>query len=124
MSRNDNILCVPIIHLWDAAAEDLLAAAGESVSAGDGASIDAPHMDVGASTGHYITLHTDTHTQGLIQFLEHFRFIYTGINLLLGFMKGKNFNQEAFFSKLVMVSIKQKLIPCQDLYKGKLTFKL
>ncbi len=62
MSRNDNILCVPIIHLWDAAAEDLLAAASESVGAGDGASIDAPHMDVGASTGHYITLHTDTHT--------------------------------------------------------------
>lgn len=59
VSCNDNILCVPLVHLWHTAAEDLLAAAGEGVGAGDGASINAPHMDVGASTGHDITLHPD-----------------------------------------------------------------
>lgn len=63
VSCNDNILCVPLVHLWDAAAEDLLAAAGEGVGAGDGASINAPHMDVGASTGHYIALHPQSHNQ-------------------------------------------------------------
>lgn len=104
MSRNDNILCVPIIHLWDAAAEDLLAAAGESVGAGDGASIDAPHMDIGASTGHYITLHTDT--QGHIQFLEHFSFILRH-QFIMRIHKRKEFKSGgSFVSKVVMVSLK------------------
>lgn len=100
MSRNDNILRVPLIHLRDAAAEDLLAAAGESVGAGDGASIDAPHMDVGASTGHYITLHTDTKGfESLIQFIVHF-FI-----LRPQFIRRIHKRQEALSFPVAMVSL-------------------
>lgn len=50
MSGDDDVLRVPLVHLGDAAAQDLLAAAGEGVRAGDGAAIDAPHVDVGART--------------------------------------------------------------------------
>lgn len=81
-----------------------MAAAGESVGAGDGASIDAPHMDIGASTGHYITLHTDT--QGHIQFLEHFSFILRH-QFIMRIHKRKEFKSGgSFFSKVVMVSLK------------------
>ena len=47
MPSNDDVLRVPLIHLRHAAAEDVLAAAREGVGAGDGAAVDAPHVDVG-----------------------------------------------------------------------------
>lgn len=56
MSGDDDVLRVPLVHLRHAAAQDLLAAAGEGVGAGDGAAVDAPHVDVGAGAGHDVPL--------------------------------------------------------------------
>lgn len=56
MSGHDHVLRVPLVHLGHAAAQDLLAAAREGVGAGDGAAVDAPHMDVGAGTRHDVPL--------------------------------------------------------------------
>lgn len=69
MSRDDNVLCVPLIHLRHTATEDLLATACESVGAGDGISIDAPHMNVSSSTGDYITLHSHTVFKSILFFM-------------------------------------------------------
>lgn len=60
MSGGDDVLRVPLVHLGHAAAQDLLAAAREGVGAGDGAAVDAPHVNVGAGAGHDVTLHTPT----------------------------------------------------------------
>lgn len=56
MSGDDDVLRVPLVHLRHAAAQDLLAAAGEGVGAGNGAAVDAPHVDVGAGAGHDVPL--------------------------------------------------------------------
>lgn len=62
VSCDNDVLRVPLVHLRHAAAQDLLAAAREGVGAGDGAAVDAPHVDVGAGTGHDVALHK--HTSG------------------------------------------------------------
>lgn len=56
VSGDDDVLRVPLVHLGHAAAEDLLAAAGEGIGAGDGAAVDAPHMDVGSRAGDDVAL--------------------------------------------------------------------
>lgn len=56
MSGGDDVLRVPLVHLRHAAAQDLLAAAREGVGAGDGAAVDAPHVDVGAGARHDVPL--------------------------------------------------------------------
>ena len=56
VSRDDDVLRVPLVHLRHAAAQDLLAAPGEGVGAGDGAAVDAPHVDVGSCTRHDVPL--------------------------------------------------------------------
>lgn len=56
MPRDDDVLCVPLVHLRHAAAHDLLAPARERVHAHDGVPVDAPHVDVRAGTGHDVPL--------------------------------------------------------------------
>lgn len=56
VSCHDDILCVPLVHLGHTAADDLLAPACECVHTHDRVAIDAPHMDVCASTGHNVPL--------------------------------------------------------------------
>lgn len=56
VSGDDDVLRVPLVHLRHAAAQDLLAAAREGVGAGDGAAVDAPHVDVGAGARHDVPL--------------------------------------------------------------------
>lgn len=56
MPGDNDVLRVPLVHLRHAAAEDLLAAASEGVGAGDGAAVDAPHVNVGARAGHDVPL--------------------------------------------------------------------
>lgn len=56
VSCDDDILCVPFVHLRHTAAQDLLAAPGERVSTSDGVAVNAPYVDVCSSTGHYISL--------------------------------------------------------------------
>lgn len=56
MPCHDDILRVPFIHLGHAAADDLLAPACEGVDAHNGVPVDAPHVDVCASTGHDVPL--------------------------------------------------------------------
>ena len=63
MSGDDDVLRVPLVHLRHAAAQDVLAAASEGVGAGDGAAVNAPHVDVGPSAGHYVSLLSHTHTR-------------------------------------------------------------
>lgn len=60
MSRHDDILGVPFIHLGHAAADDLLAPARERVHTHDGVPVDAPHMDGRASAGHDVPLRRTT----------------------------------------------------------------
>jgi len=60
VAGDDDVLRVPLVHLGHTAAQDLLAAAGEGVGAGDGAAVNAPHMNVGACTGHDVPLQTHT----------------------------------------------------------------
>lgn len=62
VAGDDDVLRVPLVHLRHAAAEDLLAAAGEGVGAGDGAAVDAPHVNVGARAGHDVPLCKHKHT--------------------------------------------------------------
>lgn len=61
VAGDDDVLRVPLIHLRHAAAEDLLTAAGEGVGAGDGAAVDAPHVNVRPRTGHDIPLWKSFH---------------------------------------------------------------
>lgn len=63
VSGHSDVLCVPLVHLWYAAAQDLLTAARESVGAGDGAAVDAPHVDVCACTRHNVPLHNKKNKQ-------------------------------------------------------------
>ena len=56
MSRDDDVLCVPLVHLRHAATDNLLAPACERVHTHDGVPVDAPHMDVCASAGHDVPL--------------------------------------------------------------------
>lgn len=56
MSGDDDVLRVPLVHLRHAAAQDLLTAAREGVGAGDGAAVNAPHVNVGACTRYNIPL--------------------------------------------------------------------
>lgn len=61
VSCDNNVLRIPLIHLWHVTAQDLLTASREGVSAGNGAAINAPHMNVCACTGHNIPLHKHKH---------------------------------------------------------------
>lgn len=61
VSSDDDVLRVPFVHLRHTAAQDLLAAPCEGVGAGDGAAVNAPHVNVCASTGHDIALHKHKH---------------------------------------------------------------
>ena len=75
VSCDNDILHVPLIHLRHAAAQDLLTAPCEGVSAGNGAAINAPHVNVGACTGHNIPLRTpktQKHTYFIRQPLHSF----------------------------------------------------
>lgn len=73
VSRHDDILRVPLIHLRHTAADNLLAPACECVHTHDRVPIDAPHVDVCASAGHnvplrkreFVTLFTELHSTGL-----------------------------------------------------------
>lgn len=56
MSCDDDVLCVPFVHLRHTAAQDLLAAPGECVGTSDRVAINAPYMDVRSSARHYISL--------------------------------------------------------------------
>lgn len=69
MSGDNDVLRVPLVHLRHAAAQDLLTASCEGVGAGDGAAVDAPHVNVRACTRHDIPLHKRKHTQTLLLFL-------------------------------------------------------
>ena len=62
VSGDDDVLRVPLVHLRHAAAQDVLAPAREGVSAGDGAAVDAPHVDVGPRARHDVTLHAQPNT--------------------------------------------------------------
>ncbi len=62
VSGDDDVLRVPLVHLRHAAAQDLLTAPCEGVGAGDGAAVNAPHVNVCARTGHNIPLHKHKHT--------------------------------------------------------------
>lgn len=64
---DNDVLHVPLVHLWHAAAQDLLAAPCEGVGTGNGASINAPHVNVRACTGYDIPLHRHKHTQFIMQ---------------------------------------------------------
>lgn len=56
MPRYDDILGVPLIHLWHETAHDLLASASEGVYTCSRAAINAPHVDVSASTRYNVSL--------------------------------------------------------------------
>lgn len=56
VSRDDDVLRVPFVHLGHAAAQDLLAASGEGVGTGDRVAVNAPYVDVCSSAGHYVSL--------------------------------------------------------------------
>lgn len=56
VSCDDDVLCVPFVHLRHTAAQDLLAAPGERVGTSDGVAVNAPYVDVCSGTGHYISL--------------------------------------------------------------------
>lgn len=62
MSGDDDVLRVPLVHLRHAAAQDLLTAPCEGVGAGDGASVNAPHVNVRAGTRHDVPLRKHKHT--------------------------------------------------------------
>lgn len=62
VSCDNDILHVPLIHLRHATAQDLLTAPCEGVSTGNGAAINAPHVNVRACTGHNVPLHRHRHT--------------------------------------------------------------
>lgn len=51
-----DVLCVPLVHLRHAAADNLLAPTCECVHTHDRVSIDAPHMDIGPGAGHNVPL--------------------------------------------------------------------
>lgn len=70
VAGDDDVLRVPLVHLRHAAAQDLLAASCEGVGAGDGAAVNAPHVDVGSCTGDDVPLYKHKHTQLLFTALE------------------------------------------------------
>lgn len=75
MSGDDDVLRVPLVHLRHAAAQDLLTAAREGVGAGDGAAVNAPHVNVGACTRHDIPLRHSKQTHSASA--EHYRSLPT-----------------------------------------------
>lgn len=56
MPRYDDVLGVPLVHLWHKTTQDLLASASEGVYTCSRAAINAPHMDVSASTWYNVSL--------------------------------------------------------------------
>lgn len=52
----DDILGVPLIHLWHKTTHNLLASASEGVYTCSRAAINAPHMDISASTWYNVSL--------------------------------------------------------------------
>ena len=56
VSRDDDVLRVPLVHLRHTATDDLLAPACERVHTHDGVPVYAPHMDVRAGAGHDVPL--------------------------------------------------------------------
>lgn len=56
VSCYDDVLGVPLVHLWHKTTHYLLALASEGVHTCSRAAINAPHMDVSASTGHNVSL--------------------------------------------------------------------
>lgn len=56
MPRYDDVLGVPLVHLWHETTHYLLASASEGVHTRSRAAINAPHMDVSASTWHNVSL--------------------------------------------------------------------
>lgn len=80
VSSDDDILCVPFIHLGHTAAQDLLTAPSEGIGTSNGAAINAPHVNVRACAGHNVPLHKHTPKASNQQFLAfvilfHFYFI-------------------------------------------------